>query len=262
MRYNNSTNEDAFIEKSLRKNKPNIALPIISTIFALFLIISVSVLFSKKEIELPFFIFSLIILITMPLASFYTNYFSKIKNQKKIYDFKDETEMLVVFAKKLRGYKMYDADEYLEIKFQYDDIEMQNIKYDYQKNILNDGKVDNSLLTIGVSLAGLIVDTKTNEVKTIAGLLPRSIWMLRKLKTPITKKGKVYIYHQNIKPFNIIKTLKDVNSYYDKNTGWLCIGNHKNKNTEAIQFMNQAILVLKENEIHALWIYVGKDILN
>ena len=128
MRYNNSTNEDAFIEKSLRKNKPNIALPIISTIFALFLIISVSVLFSKKEIELPFFIFSLIILITMPLASFYTNYFSKIKNQKKIYDFKDETEMLVIFAKKLRGYKMYDADEYLEIKCQYDDIEMQNIK--------------------------------------------------------------------------------------------------------------------------------------
>ena len=77
--------EEEYLNQSLRQNKPNIVFPIISSLFAVALLIATISLYINQEIEKGFLIFGVIILILMPVCSWYTNYFAKKYNQKKIY---------------------------------------------------------------------------------------------------------------------------------------------------------------------------------
>ena len=256
--------EQEFLDHSLKRNRPNIVFPIISTIFSIALLVGLIVLFVKGDIELTFFLFGLLILILMPICSWYTNYFGRIKNQQKIYSYQDETEILVNFAKRLKGYKTLDITE--ENKIDYvinfnDSLVLEKVDFNNEKCLLNNGYLSGTLLTIGVSFAGLLINAKSKKVTTVSGLLPKSIWYRKKLSVPVALKGEVIVNHKDISNFTIMKCLKDEPSFYDSKSGWLCIGNKKLvKNTTNVQIMENVILVFEDNELKSLWINLGVNL--
>jgi hypothetical protein len=118
-----------------------------------------------------------------------------------------------------------------------------------------------TLLTIGVSFAGLLVNAKTKKVTTVSGLLPKSIWYRKKLTAPSALKGEVTVNHKDVSNYTIMKCLKDESSFYDSKSGWLCIGNRKLvKNTTNVQIMENVILVFENNELKSLWINLGVNL--
>ena len=257
--------EEEYLNQSLRQNKPNIVFPIISSLFAVALLIATISLYINQEIEKGFLIFGVIILILMPVCSWYTNYFAKKYNQKKIYNFQDETEMLVKFTSRLKGYRAFDITEenYPTYKIEYvDELKLGSVTYDKDKCLLNNGTLTGTLITFGISFAGLIVNSKTKKVENVSGMLPRSVWMKSKLNVPTAKKGIITVEHEKISTFTILKSLKDDNTYYDKKSGWVCIGNKKAKNNNyAVQFMDNAIIVFNElNQVESLWLNLGLNL--
>ena len=256
--------EQECLDQSLRRNRPNIVFPIISTIFSLALFVGIIILFVKGDIELRFFLFGLLILILMPICSWYTNYFGRIKNQQKIHSYQDETEMLVNFAKRLKGYKTLDITDENKIDYEINfdnNIVLDKVEFNDEKCLLNNGYLSGTLVTIGISFAGLLVNAKTNYVTTVSGLLPKSIWYRKKLTVPTALKGTVKVNHKDVANFTIMKALKDEATYYDTKSGWLCIGNKKMvKNTTNVQIMDNVILVFVDNELKSLWINVGVNL--
>ena len=256
--------EQEFLDHSLKRNRPNIVFPIISTIFSIALLVGLIVLFVKGDIELTFFLFGLLILILMPISSWYTNYFGRIKNQQKIHDYQDETEMLVNFAKRLKGFKMIEINEENKLDFDIvfdDNTVLEKVTYDSEKCLLSNGSLTGTLITIGVNFSGLLVNPKTKKVTNVSGLLPKSIWYRRKLTIPEANKGYIYVNHQDIANYTIMKALKDESSFYDTKSGWLCIGNKKLvKNTTNVQVMENVIVVFENKELKSLWINVGANL--
>lgn len=257
--------EEEYLNQSLRQNKPNIVFPIISTVFAVALFIATISLYIKQEIQIGFLIFGIIVIVLMPICSWYTNFFAKKHNQKKIYNYQDETEMLIKFTSRLKGYRTLDITEedYPTFKVEYtDDLRLGSVIYDKEKCLLNNGTLTGTLMTFGISFAGLIINTKNGRVENISGMLPRSVWMNKKLNVPTSKKGNIVVEHKTISTFTILKCLKDDNTYYDKRSGWVCIGNKKTKdNNYAVQFMDNAIIVFNEtNQVESLWLNLGLNL--
>lgn len=257
--------EEEYLNQSLRQNKPNIVFPIISSVFAVALLVATISLYVNQEIEKGFLIFGVIILILIPVCSWYTNYFAKKNSQKKIYNFQDETEMLVKFTSRLKGYRAYDITEenYPTYTVEYtEELKLGNVTYDKDKCLLNNGTLTGTLITFGISFAGLIVNSKNGKVENVSGMLPRSVWMKSRLNVPDSKKGIITVNHQYISTYTILKSLKDDNTYYDKRTGWVCIGNKKQKdNNYAVQFMDNAVIVFNElNQVESLWLNLGLNL--
>ena len=256
--------EEEFLNHSLKHNRPNIVFPIISTVFAVLLFVGIIVLYVKGDIELGFLIFGIVILVLMPISSWYTNYFGRIKNQQKIYSYQDETEMLVNFSKRLRGFKVIDINEDNQLEFNIsfnENLKLEKVEFDKDKCLLNNGYLSGTLVTIGVSFAGLLVNPKTQKVTTVSGLLPKSIWYKKKLIVPVSKIGEVSVHHKDIANFTIMKYLKDEASFYDTKSGWVCIGNRKLvKNTTNVQIMENVILVFDNDKLISLWVNVGTNL--
>lgn len=260
-KYNDKMSEQEFLDQSLRRNRPRIIFPIINSCLALFLIVSCIVLFTKQKIEIGFFVFAMIVSVLFPLCSWYNSFFSRRKNQKKLYSFKKETEIMVAYTTKFKGYKIIEItdDNYPRIEFEYlNDLELKKVEYDGETCVLNKGLLKGTLIACGISFAGMCVNPETSEVVGMSGMIPRSIWYYRRLTVPQAASGKVKIISADIANFTIMQMLKDSNNYYDKKTGWLCIGERKNNiNDQTIKFMDNAILVLNNGKLKALWIEVG-----
>lgn len=221
MKQNNKQDmsEEEFLNRSLQRNKPRILFPIINTCIAIFLIISIIILQSEEKIKFGFFIFSMFVSILFPLCSWYNSYFSKKKNQKKIYSFQKETEILINFTKKLKGYKIIEITdennpEYI-INYM-ENIILSKVTFDKESCLINDEKIVGTMISYGISFVGALVDPKTNEVTNIGGMLPRSIWLYRRLNVPKALMGKISVYHSDLANYTIFQSLKDANSYYDK----------------------------------------------
>ena len=172
--------------------------------------------------------------------------------------------MLVNFAKRLKGYKTLDITD--ENKIDYvinfdNNIVLDKVEFNDEKCLLNNGYLSGTLVTIGISFAGILVNAKTNYVTTVSGLLPKSIWYRKKLTVPTALKGTVKVNHKDVANYTIMKALKDEATYYDTKSGWLCIGNKKMvKNTTNVQIMDNVILVFVDNELKSLWINVGVNL--
>ena len=138
---------------------------------------------------------------------------------------------------------------------------LEKVDFNNEKCLLNNGYLSGTLLTIGVSFAGLLVNAKTKKVTTVSGLLPKSIWYRKKLTAPSALKGEVTVNHKDVSNYTIMKCLKDESSFYDSKSGWLCIGNRKLvKNTTNVQIMENVILVFENNELKSLWINLGVNL--
>lgn len=248
--------DEEYIDYSLKANKPRIIFPIINSIISIVLLVALIYFFIKDEIKLGFLIFGIIVVILFPLSSWYSSYFSKKKTTTKINNFKAETENLIKYASSFKGYTMVESTKTKYITSN-DDYISEYAKFDQKTNLINSGRIKGALLSYGVSFIGLDVDPNTKKVLNVTGMLPTSIFYEKKLVEPLSTKGTLEIEDENLKKFTVIQALSNANSYYDKTTGWVCIGDKKTKDTTNVKIMENVIIALKDTEISSFWINVG-----
>lgn len=260
-------NNSNYTKENLKKNKPTIIIPIMNTIFAIILLalcIRLKVV-NKEAFKLVYFIGALILIVIYPVGSWYTSYFSKKNNTKRIKNYEKETNEIVSYIKRLKNYRSVEInrDKKLNVYINYGNNNItKSVEYDDEHFSFGLPKEDSVILTLGVSFAGLEFKGYNKEFMGLCGVMPKSIWFMKHLKAPIAKKGTIRLEAINFQLTDrlIIQALKNQDTFYDKKSGWLVIGERKSTALdENVELMDKVILVVRNNEIVALWIYVGPN---
>ena len=255
------------IENDKRDNKPNIVFPIISTFIACLGLVFVLFLFFSSNGEFPvsLLIFCLVILVLFPVTSWLNSYVLRKANLKKIAVYEKETETLVKYTKRYTNYKAYTLFKEVNAKFTVEktsEINEEEVKFDKETCSFKVPENVNNLITFGVSFAGVEVNRETGYMVGVAGMMPRSIWYPKKLKTPNAEKAKIHVEFngQKVDQKVVIHALKQEDIYYDKKSGWLVVGERKTTIIDkAYEISKDVIIVLRDQEIMALWVKVGLD---
>ena len=97
-------------------------------------------------------------------------------------------------------------------------------------------------------------DSKEMDARQVWGFHPRGLWIKSKLQSPIAQNGNLFIV-DDIEPGDNVR-LEDVGdvTYYDDSSGWICIGEVDYKDCEAVEFATNTIAVIKNSNLHALWL--------
>ena len=135
--------------------------------------------------------------------------------------------------------------------------------YNKEKSSLGFPDHANALISIGIGFAGIEIDPDEKQVIGVKGLLPRSIWLKKRLKTPNAFKGILRVRTEGVDIRNktYIQICKQEDTFYDEKTGWICIGERKVYDfDDCVEFLGGAILVLRDNKVISLWLNVGADL--
>ncbi len=95
-----------------------------------------------------------------------------------------------------------------------------------------------------------------NYLKEVWGFCPYMGWIEKRLFLPVYSKGHVILKH-NIETGSIVRMggHNEWSIYYDKTTGWVCAGEYRgDSEATAIEFAKDAIAVVRENELIAIWL--------
>lgn len=253
-------------EELLRKNKPHLFFPILATVFAVGIMIAITVLMILGEIKWYFALVGYVIFIAFGFAAWYNGYISKKKNTSKINNYNEETNVIVNYVKR---YKDSAAVKLTPKDHIYVDANLDNtfyhetVKYNQKAFSFGAHEADKTLISFGVSFAGLAVDPKNNRVVGVQGVLPISIWLYKKLKAPVAKEANLYLTYEGINPSPkvMVQYMHKEDFYYDKKTGWLMVGERKaTPLDEAYKVQDNVIVVVREREIVSLWIQIDKGI--
>lgn len=259
--YNSNDTEDL-----MNRNKPKILFPILSSILSVILIGVATYVWIVGQMKWYYALICYVIFIMFALASWYNSYFSKKVNQKKIKNYQEETNIIVNYSKR---YKEYTAIKITNNEHIYVTPEInetfyhQKAVYDEKKYSFGSHLEDKILISFGVSFAGLEVDPKKNKLIDVIGVVPKSIWIKKKLVAPIAKEANLYVNYEGFEPNTkvVIQYLKRDDFYYDKKTGWLMVGERKKTPLdEAYKIMDNVIVVIRDKEIVSLWIEIEKNI--
>lgn len=118
-------------------------------------------------------------------------------------------------------------------------------------DFLSDERGDVSIL---VNYLQISVKASNNNLLSIWGLHPYRLWKFADLTIPQFLKGYVKCldnYESGISYRD--KDFENWNTYYDKNNGWVCIGD-KDIMYDAIMFATNSAVVIKNNKIMSIWI--------
>lgn len=253
-------------EELLKKNKPRLFFPIVSTVFALFIMVALTVLMIMGQIKWYFGLIGYFIFIAFAFSTWYNGYISKKKNILKIKNYNEETNVIVNYVKRYKdsiAVKVGPNEHIFVTAKELDKV--PNISFKYNQKLYSFGahEQDKILISFGVSFAGIEVEPKTNKVVSVAGVLPISIWLYKKLKAPIAKPASLYVDFNGVNPNPkvVVQYMHKEDFYYDVKTGWLMVGERKQTPLdEAYQIAENVIIVLREKEITSLWIKVEEGI--
>ena len=253
------------IDKDKRKNKPNIVAPIINTVISGIAIIAVIVLkILTDEFNWGLFVCFIVVLVLFPVASWYNSYFAKKQKTKMLGSFEKETELIVEFMQHRKNFKAFEESEKIKVSFDFEKCdEVGKFMYNVEKSSLGFPDHSNALISIGIGFAGVEVDPDSKTVIGVKGLLPRSIWLKKKLKTPNAIKGilKVNTTGVDIRNKTYIQINKQDDTYYDEKSGFICIGDRKFYEFDnCVEFLSGAIIVLRDEKVVSFWLYVGSNL--
>lgn len=255
-------------EEYLKKNKPNKILPIINSCFGgIFLAGSIFCKIKYNDIyPTVYFILFNILVILFPLASWYNSYFSKIINTRRINNYDLETKEIVSYIKRLQSYKGVELnkDKKLKAKIEYtDEIIDKQPSYNLEHFSLGLPKENPIIITFGIGFAGIELKSFNKEIVGLCGVLPRSVWRKKNLKVPNAKKGKVHLEPIGFEfcEKQVIQALKSMDTYYDNKTGWIVIGEYKDTPlNKTIEIMNDTYLVIRNDEVIAIWFKIENNL--
>lgn len=254
------------VKEDLKKNQPTKLAPIINSIMAvLFLGLLIFVKCISSTLTWPLFIGFLIVILLFPCASWYNSYFSKKQKTKMLYNYEKETERIVEFLQNRKHFKGFEEGDKIKVSATFKETKELN-KYTYNEEISSLGfpNHDNTLMSIGIGFAGVEINPSTKQIIGLSGLLPRSIWLKKNFKTPTPSlKGEISIETKGVELRNktYIQINKQSDTYYNPKTGWICIGEYKTYSIDdVVEFLENAYLVIRDNKIISMWIYVGQNL--
>lgn len=258
------TKQDA--ERALERNKPRLFFPILNTVFALiflgiyiYLLIVTQIKWWSIFIIIPMIGFFL-------LSTWYINYFSKKKKSQQIYNFQEETDLLVKYVKVLKSYRCYDVDPNTHFKFNKVSDEYQNNsipEFDYKTRCFVTNYDAVAQIHIGVNSAGLAVDPTTRNVLGVYGMSPCSIWLKKSLKVPTAAKATLNVdfIKYKVEKNTLFKYMRHEDTFYDPKTGWLCFGKKKtNALCTAYEIAPNTIVVLYDGDLHAVFVKIAPNL--
>lgn len=112
-------------------------------------------------------------------------------------------------------------------------------------------------INIAIAYLNLGIDSEDMCIKCIWGFSPRESWEEKSLNLPIAKDGKIQLKGEYEAGITIrLDKNKTWDSYFDKLSGWYCIGNTSTEfNDSAVNIAKNIIIVLdKMNNLKAVWI--------
>lgn len=253
------------IQEDLAKNRPSMIAPIINSCFSLIFLVGLIILkvISGSPSTL-IFIGLIIIIVFFPLASWYNSYISKKQKTKMLVNYEKETQLILDFVEKRKNYYAVEENDKVKIKYEYiETSELLGYSYNEEKSSLGFLDSNKCFLSIGIGFAGFEIDPLTKEVVDIKGLLPRSIWLKKKLSIPSGVKGKLLVGVTGVETRSktYILTEKSSDTYYDSKKGYICIGDTKTYSyDEVIEIADDAKIVLRDGKFVSFYIYVGKEL--
>ena len=253
-------------EELLKKNKPNLFFPILATAFAFFIIVAITVLTIMGEIRWYFTLIGYLIFIAFAISAWYNGYISKKKNIAKIKNYSEETNVIVNYVKRYKDAAAVKVGPnehiYVDVKEQ-ENPSSYVAKYNQKLYSFGAHEENKILVSFGVSFAGIEVDPKTSKIVGLAGVLPISIWLNKRLKAPQAKPASLSVKFDGINPNPkvVVQYMHKEDFYYDAKSGWLMVGERKQTPLDdAYQIAENVIIVLRENEIVSLWVKIEEGI--
>ena len=146
----------------------------------------------------------------------------------------------------------------------YTDIKIKNgiIKYLVDEYSFNSFPIQKSLPALLIRDINLTFDYNTKTANDIWGYHPFNNWIVSRLILSKYCKGELnLLLSMDEKEIYRIPSTEKWQTYYDPNSGWVCIGNSNvifednyDKYTGAIEFYPNVIAVLYNGELEAIWI--------
>lgn len=102
-------------------------------------------------------------------------------------------------------------------------------------------------------------DSESGLAKQLGGYHPHLGWINKKLTTPKAIEGGLILINAKkfLQPPGVaLSIIEDSqwNTYFDKETSWVCFGDFATNDTDtAVEFANGIIAVLHDHQIKALW---------
>lgn len=92
-----------------------------------------------------------------------------------------------------------------------------------------------------------------NKIVQIWGYCPYTSWMPKSITVPEYVKGELIVMSELKPGFSYSINQDEREIYVNYNTGWICIGNPEKKNN-AVEFINDCIAILEDEELVSLWL--------
>ncbi len=255
-----------FLEETYEKHKPKLLFPIFNTVLGIGLSVVLVWLTIYQDLKISVLILAIFLIVLFIASSWYSSYFSKKQVRKEIYNLQEETEILINAIREQKRKKIYEIDDSKKLKFSYMETpekKLDKVTFDLKKRVFDKDISGYVEINLGVTCAGLLVNPNTKQVEGIGGMAPCSVWLKRKLKAPEAIKGQIYMDAPSYKLTDktVFKCMRHQDTFYDKKTGWLCFGNKKTELIDdVIEIMDKVYVVLREEELVALWINVGANL--
>lgn len=99
---------------------------------------------------------------------------------------------------------------------------------------------------------GLSLNVLNNILVNVSGYCPNHNWKVFTHNVPKYKKYSMYV-SDVLEPGFSYTISGDVNTYFNKDTGWLCMGN-PDQLGEAVEFINGCVAVLYKDNLVSLWL--------
>lgn len=260
------TEDQKFLNETYEKNKPRLLMPIFNTILGLGLAAVLVYLTIIQDLKVFVMILAILLIILFIASSWYNSFFSKRKMRKEIYNLQEETEILINAVRLQKKKHIYEIDDARKLKFRFekdDSIELESLSFDLKKRKFSKEIEGYTEIDFCVACAGLLVNPETKMIEGFGGIAPCSVWLKKKLKTPVPIKGKVFVDAPGYKfsDKTIFKYLRHEDTFYDKKSGWLCFGPKKTEVIDdVIEVMENVYVVLRDEELISVWVNVGANL--
>lgn len=117
------------------------------------------------------------------------------------------------------------------------------------------GYCDSSVM---INCLELGIDSKTGIAVQISGYHSYMIWKGESLTPPEAKDGAL-IMSDKIES-GVAYGIKDnVTTYYDKSSGWVCIGTRDYNNADCVRFCENCIAAVNDGKLAAIWVSLPTD---
>ncbi|WP_409069165.1 hypothetical protein ACFLKB_04855 [Clostridium sp. FAM 1755] len=116
--------------------------------------------------------------------------------------------------------------------------------------------IQNSDCTILIGYINITFSSETKLACQVWGYNPTNTWVSRELIKPKSIKGGLYLEDRIEAGENIRLIDAGVwTTYFDKNSGMVCIGNNKIEDNDfAVEFAKNIIAVINQNMLKAIWL--------